>query len=165
MKKVAIILVTLVINLIFINKLNALTGYTTGTDVIVRTEPRIESSTKLTIISAKNTTLNIIDTTLHNPGGECSTGFYKISYNGREAYVCGNFVSIGNTPDNNPSFNDDSYSARIYGYSIYAKESPYSSSSTKHTLLTGTNVTIIGDKISGSGCRSEERRVGKECRL
>lgn len=153
MKKTLLTILTIITSFIFINKLNALQGYITGEYVIVRSEPNT-SSAILGQIDAKYTTIDLVDDTLHNQKDPaCDIGWYKINFNGTTGYMCGKYVSIGVPGDKNPSYNTDTYEARVYGYSVYVQSLPNSSSSyRRETLLTGTNLIIEGNKVAGPGC-------------
>lgn len=154
MKKIIFILSILLISLFaFTSKNEALAGYTTGTLIRVRPEPNT-NNTSLFIINDKNTILDLIDDTLYPATPGCSLGWYKINYQGTEGYVCGDFVSIGNPGDNNPSYNDDTFEARVVEAGVYTRTGAGYGTSTKNLILPGTNVIIIGDKkyVSGDRC-------------
>lgn len=153
MKKTLAIILTIIISLLYIDKFDALTGYTTATNVTVRTEPRVADETFIYELPSKNTILDIVEEKLYNiKDPKCDVGWYKINYEGNERYVCGKWVSIGNLPDNNPNYNETSYEARIYGTSIFVRQNATTGSKLKATLLPGTNIRILGDKVSGYGC-------------
>lgn len=154
MKKYILIILTIIINILTITKLNALAGYTTGTYVKVRSEASVNGA-ELAEIANRNTVLNLISDELYNVGDtNCSVGWYKINYNDKEGYICGKYVSIGELPsiDDGPGFNEETYEARINGVNIYVKKSASSSSQVLDALLPGTNLKIVGNKVSGTGC-------------
>ena len=154
MKKHILIILTIIINILTITKLNALAGYTTGTYVKVRSEASVNGA-ELAEIANRNTVLNLISDELYNVGDtNCSVGWYKINYNDKEGYICGKYVSIGELPsiDDGPGFNEETYEARINGVNIYVRKSASSSSQVLDTLLPGTNLKIVGNKVSGTGC-------------
>ncbi len=154
MKKYILIILTIIINILTITKLNALAGYTTGTYVKVRSEASVNGA-ELAEIANRNTVLNLISDELYNVGDtNCSVGWYKINYNDKEGYICGKYVSIGELPsiDDGPGFNEETYEARINGVNIYVRKSASSSSQVLDTLLPGTNLKIVGNKVSGTGC-------------
>lgn len=157
MKKILLISFTLILSIIFVDNLKALQGYTTGTDIFVRKEPSV-SSEFIGVINSKNTILDLVEDKLYNEEDTiCKIGWYKINYKGSTAYVCGDYVSIGAVSDNNPDYNTDEYEARIYGDSINVYSTPGGGSYKK--LLPGTNLIIIGNKVSGSGCAAGYYKV------
>lgn len=129
---------------------NALEGYTTGTLIRVRPEPNT-NNTSLFVINEKNTVLDLVDNTLYPASPGCSVGWYKINYQNTQGYVCGDFVSIGTPGDNNPSYNDDTFEARVVEASVYTRTGAGYSYSTKNLILPGANVIIIGDKKYTAG--------------
>ncbi|MCI8330936.1 MAG: SH3 domain-containing protein [Bacilli bacterium] len=151
MKKIIIILSIILISFFgYTSKNDALAGYTTGTQIRVRPEPNT-NNTSLFIINDKNTVLDLVDDTLYPATPGCSVGWYKINYQGTQGYVCGDFVSIGNPGDNNPSYNEETFQARINDVRVSVRPTPSYSNSAIHVLLPGTNVVILG-KEQGTGC-------------
>lgn len=153
MKNKLIILLIIVFNILTIARLNALNGYTIGTTVKVRTGPGVDYS-ETGIIHNKNTTINLVSDELYNVGDtNCSIGWYKIIYNDKESYICGKYVSIGDTPGiEEPSYNEEVYEARINGVNIYVKSTASAGGTIKDVLLPGTNIKITSGLINGSGC-------------
>lgn len=153
MKKISLLIITIFISFIYIENIEALTGYTTDAYVAVRSEPRVASNTFIYQFPTSNAVLDIVDNTLHNVNGDsaCPIGWYKINYNGREAYVCGKYVSIGALPDNNPNYNEKPYQARVTDVRVSVRPTPSYNNTAYYELLPGTNVTIIG-KEQGNGC-------------
>ena len=151
-KKILTISILIISIFAFMNKSNALAGYTTGTLINVRTEPNV-NGTNIGQIVDQNTILDVESEELYNKGdSNCAVGWYKINYNGKTGYICGEFVSLGSIGDNNPSYNETSYEARIYGTSVSVRSTPnYGDTNRKTFLLPGANVTIL-DKVNGSGC-------------
>lgn len=155
MKRISLFIFTIALSILFINKLDAIPGYTTDVNLTIRTEPRVADETFVYQIPSRGFELNVVSEELYNIGDKnCEVGWYKINYQGQERYVCGKWVSLGNTPDDNPSYNEETYEARVYGYSIQVRQEPNSNSPLKEKLLTGTNLIILGDKVSGYGCTS-----------
>lgn len=152
MKNKIITLIIIIISLLaFMSKTNALEGYTTGTFINVRNEPNV-NGTNIGQIKDQNTIIDVISEELYNVNdSNCQVGWYKINYNGRMGYICGEFVSLGSTGDNNPSYNESGYEARIYGTSVSVRYNASYNNSAKTFLLPGTNVVIL-DKEQGSGC-------------
>ncbi len=155
MKKINYIILFLLINSFLIIKLNALEGYTTEANIRVRKEA--STSSEITgQITSKYTTLNIISEDVINEGdSNCSAGWYKINYKGNENYICGVYVSIGKSPNTSSSeisYNTNTFEARVNALNVYARSGAGYGYSTVMYFLPGTNVTIIGDKITGQGC-------------
>lgn len=149
MKKTFLLFITLILSFICIDNLDAITGYTTEAYVAVRSEPRVASSTFIYQFPSSNATLDIIETNLHNVGDpSCSIGWYKINYNGREAYICGKYVSIGALPDDNLNYNEQTFEARVTDTRVSVRPGPTYSNSSYYELLPGTNVTIL-EKVTG----------------
>ena len=160
MKKIILVVITVISFITLTTKLNALDGYTNTPDVIIRTEAYVDSSTYLTILRSSHVKLNLIDSTLYNVGDpNCPIGWYKINYEGNNRYICGEYVNIGNLEDKEPTYNETTYDARIYGSNIYVKTGASSYTSTQDTLAPGTNVVILGDKVSGPGCNDGWYRI------
>ena len=155
MKKIILCVFTLAISLFFIDNLNALEGYTTEANIRVRKEANT-SSEVVGQLTSKYTTLDIISEEVINEGDlNCSAGWYKIKYNGNENYICGIYVSIGKSPSNTSSdiiYNTNTFNARVNALNVYARSGAGYGYSTVMYFLPGTNVSIIGDKITGQGC-------------
>lgn len=149
MKKTFLLFITLILSFICIDTLDAITGYTTEAYVAVRSEPRVASNTFIYQFPSSNATLDIIETNLHNVGDpSCSIGWYKINYNGREAYICGNYVSIGALPDDNPNYNEQTFEARVTDTRVSVRPGPTYNNTAYHVLAPGTNVRIL-EKVAG----------------
>lgn len=150
MKKISLFIITILLSFICLDNIEALTGYTTDAYVAVRSEPRVASETFIYQFPTSNAVLDIVEDTLHNVNGDsaCPIGWYKINYNGREAYVCGKYVSIGNIPDNNPSYNEKQYQARITDTRASVRPGPTYNNTAYYELLPGTNVTVL-EKVTG----------------
>lgn len=153
MKKYLSILTIVLINILFVGELNALEGYTTDTYVGLRTGPGTNYD-RVKQIDSKNTVLDLVSDELYNVGDKaCSSGWYKLKYNNEELYICGLYVSIGSPPGTGKEdYNTDSFEARINGVNIQLRKAASYSSTLLATLLPGTNVKIIGSKVTGSGC-------------
>ena len=152
MKKTLLIITTIIISLIFVDKLEAITGYTTKAYVAVRSEPRVASETFVYQLPSANITLNVLSEELYNVGDtNCKIGWYKINYEEKERYICGEYVSLGNLPDDNPDYNEKTFQARVNDVNVTARSSASYGNNLKHYLLPGTNLTILG-KEQGSGC-------------
>ena len=152
MKKALVVMIIILASLIFTNKLDALTGYTTESNVIVRRGPGVENE-RITMLTESNVVLDVVESKLYNPNSsECPLGWYKLNFNGSEAYICGEYVTLGNPGDNNPEYNTSTYEARIHGINIIVRGSANSNSTFITTLLPGTNIVILGDKVAGNGC-------------
>lgn len=153
MKKYLIILTIVLINILFVGELNALEGYTTDTYVGLRTGPGTNYD-RVKQINSKNTVIDLVSDELYNVGDKaCSSGWYKLKYNNEELYICGLYVSIGTPPSTGKvDYNTESFEARINGVNIQLRKEASYSSTLLTTLLPGTNVKIIGSKVTGSGC-------------
>ena len=155
MKKYLIILAIVLINILFVGELNALEGYTTDTYVGLRTGPGTNYD-RVKQIDSKNTVIDLVSDELYNVGDKaCSSGWYKLKYNNEELYICGLYVSIGTPPSTgNVDYNTESFEARINGVNIQLRKEASYSSTLLTTLLPGTNVKIIGSKVTGSNVRA-----------
>lgn len=153
MKKIMFLVITIFVSFFMVSKVNALSGYTTNTYVGYREGPGTNYK-RLGQVNEKNTVLDLVSDELYNKEDkDCSGGWYKIRINNAEVYMCGLYVSIGEvTGGGDVSYNTDTFEARINGVNIKVMKTNSYNSSLITTLLPGTNVTIIGDKISGSGC-------------
>lgn len=151
MKKIVFVIVLAIMNIVFLVKLSALEGYTTSAYIIVREGPGTNYSF-IDQINYSYTPLNVVSEELINIGDpNCSAGWYKINYYGVERYICGLFVSVGSNPGNG-DVNTSTFEARTSGVGVYVRTSASYSSSSITSLLPGTNLTILGNKISGGGC-------------
>ncbi len=151
MKKLSLLIISIFISLAFIKNIDALTGYTRESDIMVRTGP----STSYDYVAQleANYVLDLVDSTLYNVGDSaCSIGWYKINFNGNERYICGEYVTIGDISSSTPSYSTDPYDARIYGTSIQVRSAATSTSTLKTYLMPGDDIVIKSGKISGSGC-------------
>ncbi len=152
MKKLSLIILTIITSLICMNHLNAIPGYTTEAHVTVRTEPRVANETFVYQFPTKNNTLDIVSEELHNVNDpNCNTGWYQINYEGNIRYVCGNWVTLGETGDDNPNYNETTFEARIIDMNVTVRPTPTYDNNYIIYLLPGTNVRIL-DKVTGSGC-------------
>ena len=152
MKKIVFCVISFIISFVFVREVYALSGYTTDTYVGYREGPGTNYK-RLGQIDKKNTTLDLVSDELYNKEDtNCSGGWYKVNYNGSEVYMCGLYISIGNPGGEDISYNTDSFDARINGVNIKLFKSNSYSSSVLTVLLPGANVSISGDKVSGSGC-------------
>ena len=152
MKKIILLLITVISIFIFLEKPSALTGYTTGTDIMVRPAPNKDSGF-IGQIKNENTVLDLVDDTLYNVNDQnCSIGWYKINYDNKEGYICGLFVSIGNQGDDNPNFNTEGYQARITDTLVSARRGAGYDTPSVAVLAPGTNLIIL-DKIMTPGSR------------
>ncbi len=86
-----------IIGILFFSVLNvsaATTGYITGSGVSFRSAPNTSSSVYSYL--NKGVSVTLVSTSLSKPTSGCSKGWYNISYNGRNGYVCANYVSTSN---------------------------------------------------------------------
>lgn len=141
---------------VYLNNTNALAGYTTGTLINVRTEPNTNGA-NIGQIKDQNTTIELVSNDLYNQGDpNCSIGWYKINYNGKEGYVCGSWVSIGTPGDTNIDFSTSNYQARVTDTLVSVRNGPgYTRYSAIATLAPGTNV-VIQDKVAATDSRCQE---------
>lgn len=147
-----LLLIIIILCFLFVNKLDALEGYTTASSVNVRTGPGINYET-ITPLSSHES-LDIVSNELYNIGdSNCSSGWYKINYDNSERYICSLWVSIGENQGSQTAINTDTYEARISEVGVTVRTGASYSYSGK-TLLPGTNVVIVGNKIytAGSSC-------------
>lgn len=129
----------------------SISGYTTGSSIKVRTGPGTNYGS-VTMLS-KNVKVDLVDETKYrDESSDCNSGWYKINYESNERYVCSDYISIGEQSSSTPSYNTASYSARINENGARARDRATTNGSVMDTLLLGTNVTVTGSKISGSGC-------------
>jgi len=146
MKKILILIVIALSSMFLSIELNALEGYTNDSYILVRTEPTKYSTDVAEL--PKYEILNIVDETLYNQNDPvCPTGWYKINYNGNHRYICGDYVTIGSLGDINPSYNDETFEARINDTLVSIRTSPSYSASFITYLAPGTNVVILEDNI------------------
>lgn len=150
MKKLSLIFVSVIAFLLCTLKLYAIEGYTTDYGIRVRSGAGV--GYELIAELGTNTTLDVVSKDLENIGdSDCSSGWYKIIYDGVQRYICSLYVSLGSTPSSNTEINTDSYDARISETGVNVRSgagSAYSASS----ILPGTNVSVIGNKVYGAGC-------------
>lgn len=148
MKKLTFLVTIVFLSLISIIKLNALEGYTWDSDIMVRTEPTINSSYVAQLPAYE--VLDLVDDTLYNQNdSNCSSGWYKIRYAGSERYICANYVTIGSIGDKNPSYNEETYEARINDSGVRVRTTPSSGGSIITYIAPGTNVVILEDNVYG----------------
>lgn len=169
MKKTLVLILIVLSSLLFINKLDALAGYTNDSDILVRTEATKYSTDVAQL--PKYEILDLVDDTLYNQNDPaCPTGWYKINFKGNHRYICGDYVTIGTLGDINPSYNDETFEARINDTPIPIYPTP--SRTTRITYLApGTNVVILQDGINNSGCKKgwtkvqyHKSKIGYVCR-
>ncbi|MEG2457339.1 MAG: dockerin type I domain-containing protein [Bacilli bacterium] len=154
-------LVCIFFSLLFIDKINAasLTGYTSFTETTYRDGP--STSNKLIGFLVKGNLYNMVsDEKVKDIGGGCPEGWYKIIVNGVERFSCSTYFTISSTSGNsNDLYNESDYIARVNSTFLNARTSPNSDSSVQDVLIQGTNLTIIGNKISGYGCSEGWNKV------
>lgn len=146
MKKLTFLVTILFLSLISMSKLNALEGYTWDSDIMVRTEPTVNSSYVAQLPAHE--VLDLVDDTLYKQNDpDCSTGWYKIRFNGSERYICGNYVTIGSVGDINPGYNEETFEARINDSLVSLRTSPSYGAAFINYIAPGTNVIILEDNI------------------
>lgn len=86
----------LVLILLFINVFPVSALTITGRSIDNGTNIRSGASTKYSILgrSEFGTSFEILETVPTENVGSCATGWYKFNYNGSNAYICGDYVSI-----------------------------------------------------------------------
>ncbi len=152
MKKYIFLIISFISFFTFLSFHSALSGYTTGTYVSIRTGAGTNYD-KIVQLPDRNTPLDIVSETLYNVGdASCPIGWYQVNYNGSIGYVCGTYVTIGEITPSSSQYNTANYEARIYGTGIQVRSSASGGSAIKTRLLPGTNVVVKSDKIPGSGC-------------
>lgn len=119
---------------------------------------RSGAGTNNSILATVNsgTALSLVDKTKYTGSG-CSDGWYKITYNGSDAYVCSTYVTIIDDTFVNTGINVVDYSARINANNVTVRKSASTSASSKDTLSLGVNVEILETTTpSNSGCSSNK---------
>lgn len=153
-KKIFYLTLIILLSFTCIIKVNASTeGYLTGDYVRIRKSPNTDSDVITSVNSG--TVVSILDQTPISGTG-CNSGWYKISYNGQEGYICSGYIKIGTI---NPGYNTSPFTARVYANTVSARVSPSSSASRAATLINGTNVTVVEVLSSGNGCGSNWYKV------
>ena len=151
MKKISLIMFFAIISFVFTMHLSALEGYTTDSGIRVRSGASVDSEA-IDLIAYTHTVLDVVEDKLYNVGDpDCSSGWYKINYQGSERYICGLYVSLGKVPGPTDDVNTNGFEARIGATGVYIRTSP-SSASAGYLALPGTNITVLEENISGYGC-------------
>lgn len=121
-----------------------------GNDVRIRTGAGTNNDIIATVNN--NTSITVFDKTLYTGTG-CNAGWYKVSYNSQDGYVCSSYVAFVSTSYSGINVID--WTARINANNVSSRSSASTSSSIKDTLTLGTNLTIL-DTINNTynGCAS-----------
>ena len=119
---------------------------------------RSGAGTNNSILATVNsgTSISLVDKTLHTGSG-CSDGWYKITYNEKDGYVCSTYVTIIDNTFANTGINVVDYTARINSNNVTVRKSAFTSASSQATLSLGVNVEILSTSTTKkSGCSTEK---------
>ena len=119
---------------------------------------RSGASTSSSILATVNsgTSIDLVDKTLHTGSG-CSDGWYNITYEKQNAYVCSTYVTIIDNTFVNTGINVVDYTARVNSNNVTVRKSATTSSSSVATLSLGVNVQIQSTKtVENSGCSTNK---------
>lgn len=163
--KFQIILFSLIISLAWTPLVKAETeAYVTASALKIRSEASTSSTDLIHIYNGES--VIILDLTKVSGSG-CSSGWYKIKYANIQGFVCSEYITIGSI---NSGYNTSNFTARIYATTVTVRSSASTSSSSQATLITGTNVTVLETRASGSGCsdpwykiRYHDNKTGYVC--
>lgn len=122
---------------------------------------------------SKNTKV-ILENTKKRKGSGCSNGWYRIKYNGTNAYVCSNYTELDRIPktktnNNNSSSNNSNnitkvktgngyyYTKSKWDYKLKEnygniRSSASTSSAIKNTVYLGTDFKVLSSSKATSGC-------------
>ncbi len=155
-KKLIFISFTILLSLFWIN-VNAeeLTGTTTGA-VHVRKGPGTNFDSVVTLSKGKAVTL--VSSTLVPDQKGCAAGWYQINYNGStERYICSTYVNLSNSSVS--YFTQESWAARTNSNSVTVRKGAGTSYASQGSLIFGTEVKILSEGKSGSGCSDKWFKV------
>lgn len=122
-------------------------AYVKASALNIRSGASTGSSVLATIYSGETITITDFNKV---SGTGCSDGWYKINYNEINGYVCSSFISLGSI---NLGYNTSNFTARVYATTLTSRSTPNANIENKlHTLINGTNVTVLETLASGNGC-------------
>ena len=119
---------------------------------------RSAATTSSDILATVNSgfSLSLVDTTKYTGSG-CSDGWYKITYNNQDAYVCSTYVTLIDDTFANTGINVVDYTARVNSNNVTVRKSATTSSSSVATLSLGVNVEILSTTTkTNSGCSTDK---------
>lgn len=132
-----------------------LTGTTTGA-VHVRKGPGTNYGSVVTLSKGKAVTL--VSSTLVPDQKGCSAGWYQINYNGStERYICSTYVNLSNSSVS--YFTQESWTARTNSNSVTVRKGAGTSYGSQGSLIFGTEVKILSEGKTGSGCTNKWFKV------
>ncbi len=122
-------------------------AYVKASALNIRSSASTDSSVLATIYSGETITITDFNKV---SGTGCSDGWYKVNYNEINGYVCSSYISLGSI---NLGYNTSNFTARVYATTLASRSAPNAYVDNKlHTLINGTNVTVLETLASGNGC-------------
>ena len=120
---------------------------------------RSGAGTNTSILATVNSgfSIDLVDRTLHTGTG-CSDGWYNITYNNQNAYVCSTYVTIISDSFANSGINVVDYVTRVNSNNVTVRKSATTSSASVDTLSLGVNVIItqtVRDAVN-TGCSTNK---------
>lgn len=129
-------------------------GIISGGGVRIRSTPDASISTNILVEKTYGNPITIIDNTTY-PGYGCDEGWYKLQYEGNDAYICSKYVDLSKKAQ----YNTSGWTARAYTNMLNVRSGPGTGHATIDNLLLGTNLTILESSISGPGCSNSWYKV------
>ena len=119
---------------------------------------RSGAGTNTSIIATVNsgTPVDLVNKTKHSGTG-CSDGWYNVTYNNRNAYVCSTYVTIIDNTFANTGINVVDYTARVNSNNVTVRKGASTTYASQATLSLGVNVEILSTiTAKNSGCSSNK---------